>query len=129
MNTKVLMMASSIVMGVLGICFTFLPDEFLGFVDIKSSVINTLVVQIMGALYFAFAMQNWMAKGNLIGGIYSKPVAIGNFTHFVVGGLLLGKSAFTYAANIEIWVAAIGYWIFAILFGRVAFGNPLETEK
>jgi len=129
MNTKILMIASSLVMGFLGICFTFLPGEILGFSGVEPADLNTLFLQITGSLYFAFAMLNWMAKGNLIGGIYSKPVAIGNFTHFMVGGLLLSNSAFSSPENIEIWIAAIGYSILAVLFGWVSFGNPLKAEK
>jgi hypothetical protein len=34
-------------------------------------------------------MLNWMARANRIGGIYSRPVAMGNFLHFTMGALVL----------------------------------------
>jgi len=46
---------------------------------------------LLGALYVDFAMLNWMVKGSLIGNIYNRPVAVANFTHFLVGGLALAK--------------------------------------
>ena len=55
--------------------------------------INIIVLQLLGGLYFGFGMLNWTAKGNLTGGIYSRPVAMGNLTHFVMGGLALLKFA------------------------------------
>ena len=44
-------------------------------------------MQIIGSLYFALAILNWMSKGSFIGGIYNRPIAIANLTHFVIAGL------------------------------------------
>ena len=51
----------------------------------------TLIARACEALYLGFASLNWMAKDNLIGGIYSPPVAIGIF--FAISMALL-KSFF-----------------------------------
>jgi hypothetical protein len=45
----------------------------------------------MSALYFALSLMNWLARSNAIGGIYSRPVSIGNFVHFFVGTITLAK--------------------------------------
>lgn len=123
------MMASAIIMGFAGITFTFMPDEILSFYAISSSALNTLFLQILGALYLGFAILNWMAKSNIIGGIYSKPVALGNFAHFFIAGITLIKSALNAQSIITLWVASTIYAIFAILFSMVAFGNPLKNES
>ena len=39
-----------------------------------------------------FAMLNWMAKGVIIGGIYSRPIVIANLAHFLIGDLELIKA-------------------------------------
>ena len=124
MNTKFLMMASSIFMGLLGLSATFLPNEILNYVGLSSSVLPTLLIQITGALYLGFALMNWMAKTVLIGGIYSKPLCIGNALHFIVAGLALIKAALNHFDLKIILIAAITYSIFAILFGWVLFNNP-----
>jgi hypothetical protein len=126
MNTKYLMMASSIFMGLLGLSTTFLPNEILNYVGLNSSVLPTLLIQITGALYLGFALMNWMAKTILIGGIYSKPLCIGNCLHFTVAGLALIKGAFNNFDLKIILIAAIAYSIFAILFGLVLFKNPTK---
>src|SRR6187551_3157567 len=91
MNTKLVMTASAIVMGLAGILFSFMPQEVLSYVSSDPSLINSVIIQLIGALYFSFAMVNWTAKANLIGGIYNRPVAIGNLTHFIIGALALIK--------------------------------------
>jgi hypothetical protein len=126
MNTKILMAASAVIMGTIAIIFTFLPQEVIIFTGHSVVYLNVLLIQILGALYFAFAALNWMAKANLIGGIYSKPVAIANFTHFFIGGITLLKNALTQEEATGLWIAAIIYSLFAILFAKVTFGNPLK---
>src|ERR1700744_1671498 len=90
MNTKLIMTASALFLAVLGISLTFLPREIAGVTGISSAKTFQLMLQIMGALYFSFAMINWMAKGAIIGGIYNKPLAIGNFTHLFIDRFIRG---------------------------------------
>jgi hypothetical protein len=129
MNTKLLMISSAVVMGVAGIALSFFPEEMLNYAGANVSVFFPLELQVFGALYFGFAMINWMAKENLIGGIYSRPVALGNFAHFFIGAMALIKF---YSANTGmkmILVPAIIYAVFAICFGFVFFGNPLSKKQ
>lgn len=128
MNTKYLMMASAFIMGIAGIACTFMPDEILNFYGISSTALNAIFLQLLGALYLGFAILNWMAKSNIIGGIYSKPVALGNFAHFFIAGITLIKGAFSSQSMISLWIASAIYAIFAISFSMVAFGNPLNNE-
>lgn len=67
MNTKYLMMVSSVFMGLAGLSATFLPAEILNYIGLNSTVLSTLLIQITGALYLGFALMNWMAKTVLIG--------------------------------------------------------------
>ena len=127
MNTKVLMIVSAINMGVAGMILSFLPQEISNYLNFTGT--SSVIMQILGALYFGFAMLNWTAKANLIGGIYSRPVTIGNFTHFLIGALALVKLAFNNMTFTYIWIAGIIYSIFAILFGYVLFTNPVLKNK
>jgi len=127
MNTKLLMSLSAVVMGITGIVLSFFPQEFASFFNMAGS--NIILLQVLGGLYFGFAMLNWAAKANLTGGIYSRPVTIGNLTHFVIVGLALLKFGTGNTANKYIWIAVILYAIFAILFGIVFFTNPVMKNK
>jgi len=124
MNTKQLMTASAITMGIAGLILTFLPGESARWMGLKDC--PDLLLQLAGALYVGFAMLNWTAKGNLIGGIYSKPVALGNYAHFFIGAFALLKMAIHEGTNWYLYIATTIYVLFAALFGFVSFSSPLK---
>lgn len=125
------MAASALLMAVCGAAFLFVPHEILNYFGTPSAVagVSVLFVQLAGALLFGFAMMNWMAKTVLIGGIYARPLAIGNFTHFLIGALGLLKAAYAAQNSSAVWTFAVIYTIFAILFGIVFFTHPLKTNN
>jgi hypothetical protein len=127
MNTKLLMSSSAVAMGIVGVILSFFPQETAGL--FKMADVNIIILQLLGGLFFGFAMLNWAAKANLIGGIYSRPVAMGNFTHFLIGGLALLKFATHNISPTSIWIAVIIYLAFAILFGFVLFTSPAMIKK
>ena len=114
-------------MGITGIILTFFPQEFASFFSMADS--NIILLQVLGGLYFGFAMLNWAAKANLTGGIYSRPVTIGNFSHFVIVGLSLLRFGTRNTTNLYIWIAVLLYLVFAILFGIVFFTSPVMKIK
>jgi hypothetical protein len=121
MNTRLLMRASAAFLGALGVAATFLPQEILVRAGAPPVGLNVVLIQIAGALYLGFAILNWMAQGNVIGGIYSRPVAIGNLAHFTVGGLGLLKFILAGRYTFDVIAGAAGYAVFAILFAFIAF--------
>ena len=130
MNTKPLMTLNAIMLALIGISLIFLPKEILQYFELSASDTLELLMQITGSLYFAFAMLNWMSKGSIIGGIYGRPIAIANLTHFVIAGLSLIKGIMANSGlSYVIWSIAIVYSIFAILFGIVAFKHPVSKNK
>jgi hypothetical protein len=127
MNTKLIMQASAILLLGTGISLSFLPEEVLLQMQIESSTpLQSVLLQLMGALYFAFGMINWTAKGNLIGGIYARPVAIGNLCHFVIGFLALIKLSFRHPEVLTI-VLTIFYGLFALCFTLIFFTHPVKS--
>lgn len=130
MNTKMIMTLSAVSCGVAGILFTFMPDTILSQLNIGSNVAALLLMQILGALYFAFGMLNWSAKGGLIGGIYNRPIAVANFTHFVIAGLALVKGLFSNPnSSYIIWIVGLIYTVFAVCFGMILFRHPITETK
>ena len=126
MNTQMLMISSSVIMGMTGAIFSFAPHEILGYAGWPAADAPVLFMQIFGALYLGFAMLNWMARANLIGGIYSRPVAIGNFMHFAISAIALIKATFA-DPNAALGIVTFVYAIFAISFALVVFGNPIKV--
>lgn len=122
------MVSSALLLAICGVLLQFMPHEILNYFGSQSAGIVPLFVQIAGALYVGFAVMNWMAKTVLIGGIYARPLAIGNFSHFLIGALTLLKHAYSTPSSGLVWVVGAIYSIFAILFGIVFFTHPLKTN-
>ena len=130
MNAKSLMTLSAIILALTGIILIFFPKKILDYFELNISDTVSLLMQITGSFYFAFAMLNWISKGSIIGGIYNRPIAIANLTHFVIAGLVLIKGILSYSSlSYIIWSIAMIYSIFAILFGIVAFNHPVSENK
>jgi hypothetical protein len=126
MNTKLLMSLSALTMGFIGIICSFLPNEMLMLMGLDWVKYLALFIQVLGALYLGFAFLNWTAKANLIGGIYSKPVAMGNFVHYTIGGLAIFKYVLSHQDMTMILLPPLLiYVIFAICFAKVTFTSPV----
>ncbi|MDQ3282051.1 MAG: hypothetical protein M3Q69_11630 [Acidobacteriota bacterium] len=118
MSTRLLLTASAIVLGVAGLAGIFAPDEVIGAIGAVNTRPLRLIIELFGAAFFGFALVNWSARGSLIGGIYNRPLALGNVAHFVIGAFASSKAG--------IWPAAIVYAIFAVAFGRLFFWSPVK---
>ena len=121
MSTKLLMTASSLVLGLAGIFALFAPDIVVTRLGVPSVNPVDVLIQLMGALYFSIAIMNWTAKESIIGGIYARPVSLGNFAHFFIGTLLLAKYGLSNGFNMSILLMLAGYTILATLFYWLVF--------
>jgi len=128
-NTKLVMTASAITLAAIGLTLTFFPAEIANYIESSFSKTNQITFQVLGALYFAFATLNWMAKDSIIGGIYNRPISIANLTHFLVGGLALIKLVFNNSLPITIQLLTGVYTLFAILFGYIFYNNPVPVKN
>ena len=124
MYTRALMTSSAAFMAVLGLVTTFAPDKVLETHGTVPDNATLLLIQMMGALYLGFAILNWAARGVLIGGIYARPVAAGNFLHFLMVGITLTKAAIAFKV-LPLAISAIVFDFFAVWFGLVMFRPPV----
>ena len=130
MNTRLLMTTSSLVLGLAGIFALFAPDILLTALNVPIADPLSVLIQLMGALYFSIAMMNWTAKDSIIGGIYARPVSLGNFAHFFSGTLLLARYVLSNAFNLPVLSMLVAYAIFAALFYWLVFRHTgIVVEK
>ena len=120
MNTKLLMTACSLLLGATGIFALFLPDVLLSAQGVEPTEALSVLVQLMGALYFGFAIMNWTAKDSAIGGVYARPVSLANFSHFLTGALLLAKNLFDEFSPLML-IMTVVYIVFAACFYWLVF--------
>ena len=122
------MMSSAIFLALLGLATSYFPDKVLGMHGTVPDNATLLLVQMMGALYLGFAILNWMARGVIIGGIYARPLALGNFLHFAMVGMMLGRAAVTHGV-VQLASSAFVFSLFAIWFGVVLFRSPVRAPQ
>lgn len=122
------MVISAAFMAVLGLGALFLPAEVLSYEGYAAEGIAVVLVQVTGALYLGFSILNWMARATLIGGIYSRPVAVGNFMHFMVVTIVLLKSLTAQTMALNLIVAGV-YALLAVWFGAVLFTHPINRGE
>lgn len=121
MNTRILMTAAAIVLAALGLVALFAPQELLAYLGAAAIGFLPTLLQLFAAALLALAMMDWMAKDSKIGGIYLRPIAIGNLWHFVVGGIALARFALHGHPPVFAIVAAVVYAVFAVAFALVVF--------
>ena len=127
--TRFLMSASAIALGLLGLSCLFAPDIVIGQFGALGSGPAVLIVQVTGALYLGFAVLNWMWRGNLIGGIYGRPVTIANLLHFVAAGLAMVKVVWRGSEPPFLSSLAAFYVVFAVSFAIVLFRHPVDSSN
>ena len=123
MKTRALMAASAVFLGITGLAALFAPDELLRAANLPASPLLPPLVQLCAALLLGFAMTNWMVKGSRVGGIYNRPIAVGNLLHFAVGAITLDRFALRGHEAWPVLVIATIYTLFAVGFGLVVFGG------
>jgi quinol-cytochrome oxidoreductase complex cytochrome b subunit len=125
-NTRIVLSASAIVLGAAGVAAIFAPQEILAAMSVGDGGMLPVMMQLLGTVWFAFALMNWTARGSLIGGIYNRPVAIANLAHFMVGALALAKAAARTPAPAPLLMLTTVYVVLAIAFGLVFFRSPVR---
>jgi hypothetical protein len=122
-KTRLFMIACSLWLAVQGLAATFAPREVLAWLHAPAEEPAPVLVQLLGALSFSMAVVNWTARGFVIGGIYARPLTLGNFLHFMVGGLALLKQQAAQSFDGLLLAMLIGYAFFALGFGTLVFGH------
>jgi len=120
-HTRILMLSSAVFMAALGLAATFAPEVFL--YPRPAPPASILAAEAAGALYLGFAVLNWMAKDNAIGGMYSRPVALGNLLHFFAVAMTLLRLVAAGNRQGPMLVVTLIYVAFAVWFGVVVFGK------
>ena len=129
MKLKPVLTASAIYLGLVGLGVLLVPRYFgIGAVPADAPPALIAFLRIFAGPCLGIAVLNWMAQGNIIGGIYSRPVAIGNLAHFTIAGLALLKSIIAGQQPIEVIAGTAAYTAFAVLFALVAFTQPARAR-
>jgi len=114
---------AAIVLAVAGVAAMFAPDEIGRSLAPGSSAGGSLALQLAGSGLLGFACMDWMSRGVRIGGIYGRPLAIGNLVLCTTAALALAKAA----PSTPVVILAILFGALALAFAWLAFAHdPLD---
>lgn len=116
------MTVSAAFLAALGVTASFLPREMLVYAGAPPAWFPELMIQCAGAGFIAFAVLNWSARGSMLGGIYGRPIALGNFAQFAIGAITLLKNLSNVRDHPVLVIVTAAYALLAIWFGAVLFG-------
>jgi len=126
MASRGMMSACAGFLAILGLAATFLPQEIAaaswapGPADGRAA----LLVQIAGGLYLGFAILNWSVRDLVIGGIYNRPIVLGNLLHFLTVALALLRAVAGGERHPALLGLVASYALFAGWFARCLFRSP-----
>jgi len=126
--TRVLMSASAVVLGAVGVFLLFAPDVASIAAGVAALPATMVIVQLIGVLYLGFAVLNWMSRGSTIGGIYARPLAVANVMHFASGAAVLVKALSRSAMPAAFWILASVYVVFALAFSTLLWRDPVPRQ-
>jgi hypothetical protein len=124
MRTKHLLSASALVLGMPGLFLLFAPDLALSALGGSPDPTGQLFVQVAGGMCIALGVNNWMARGSVIGGIYVRPLLMGNLCAFATAGLSLLNAPKPLSGHPVLLVIAAVLLLCFVAFGRLMFIHP-----
>ena len=125
MHTRWLLISSAVGLGAAGVALWFLPQEVLGALGETPRAPIIVLIQLTGAMAMAWAVVNWLVRGQRIGGIYNRPLALANFMHFFAGAMVLLPVAASGHAGVIEQALVVPYVVFAGWWGAVMFTSPV----
>jgi hypothetical protein len=129
-KSKIVLTASAILLFGTGLALDFLPQEVTAALGQGSAPMFVLLLQVFSAALLGMGFLNWLSKGNPMGGIYSRPLALQNFLFFGVSSIALDRAAFHGAPLPAIQLAACVCTVFAVAFGWLMFfHDPIPKNE
>ena len=124
-KTRWLLTTSALFLAVLGVALSFLPQEILALTGAPAAPRLVLLIQLGGAMALAWAILNWMSRGQRVGGIYSRPLALANVLHFATGSVTLLKMMTAGAVGLPEVVLVVPYVVLAVWWAAALVTSPV----
>jgi len=125
-RVKLLVGTAAVGLAGLGLLLLFAGVEITG--EVFAAPAPEPFPAILGAALLGFASMNWIARHNILGGIYGRAVVAANQTHLTIGAIVLVKHGLVQGGSAGYWVLAGLYAAGAVLFGVLTMGRGLPAK-
>ncbi|MEQ9103302.1 MAG: hypothetical protein RIE53_01245 [Rhodothermales bacterium] len=113
-------------LGLLGGALIFAPLETAGWFGWQMD--QELPLSLLGSAIFGLALLNWMGRNAVYGGIYGRPILLGNLAHAFAGFMALIGVA-TLDGPWPILAVTVFYGLYAAGYARIMFSPPYNSAS
>lgn len=118
--------ASSLLLAVLGGGLLFFPEASADILSLPDGSARALPLVAGGQL--GFAMLNWTGRGAVYGGVYGRPIVVGNFGNAVVTSSALLRTQMD-DGSASGWLVVVALLLYLVAFIRLTFWPPFEDDR
>ncbi|RUO80055.1 hypothetical protein CWI84_07075 [Idiomarina tyrosinivorans] len=124
---RFIMGLSAVLMVAAGAILLFVPEQVAA--AFHRDAYPRELTSVLAAVYVGMGYGNWLAKGQLIGGIYGRPLCVGNFFHAMVGALALIGALWNGVPSLALLITCAVYALFALLFAWLLLRMPPVVNR
>jgi uncharacterized membrane protein YidH (DUF202 family) len=128
MPGRLILTLSASALFISGMAALFAPDEIARLLDSVASSSLPVVIQLIGGSLLGFALLNWMSRRNRIGGVYARPIGLGNLMFFTTAALTLGKAASKGHLPLALMAAGSMFGLLAASFAWLVFAHDPVSQ-
>ena len=111
-----------------GIVLLFAPDVVLPRLVAGFPPTGAWIGAVLASALLGLGALTWLARSQLLGGIYGRPVVSANATFYFIAAIELLKVAGRREVSAALWVVAILVTAFACVYGWLLLRGPFERD-
>ena len=127
MPPRLVMSATAALLGLAGLTLLFAPAWILSLYGVVLPPPELVLAQLLGAALLGNAIINWLGRQAVLGGIYGRPLMVGNLGHCLIAALVLLRAAMGGADRPAVWVTLGLYAVCAAGFATLLFRRPVTS--
>lgn len=122
---RTILVASSLWLAVLGGGLLFFPSVCADLLSLPDGSARAL--PLVGGGQLGFAMMNWTGRSAVYGGIYGRPIVVGNFANAVITSSALMRTQMDDGSTVG-WLVVVALLLYTVAFVRLTFWPPFKPD-
>lgn len=119
---------SALLLGSAGLTLLFASDLILPRLLADFPLDGYWFGQLLGAAWIGFAALTWQSRGQLLGGIYGRPIVFASFVHWFVAASVLFSAARRSDVSTTLTMLAIVATLLAAGYGALLLKGPFPHD-
>jgi hypothetical protein len=125
-QSKYILTTSAVIYLLFGLGISFLPEETGRIFGTASQYgVDLLLMKVIGALFFGIGVINFMSRKTIVGGIYGRPITLGNaMLSMIIASQFLKFNYYQDGVGAHFWLVAVIFSTLSLSFIYLFFSTP-----